>query len=72
MNKKDKIIATVVFTIFAVVVSYIGINFYIAFRMFDEEMIWIWGFALFGITCITMMAVFFINIFDAIWKKKGK
>ena len=45
---------------------------FIAIKYMDDDEMFLYGFALFGVTCaIVMLRIFLIDIFD-IWRKKKK
>jgi len=69
ISNSEKIFLTIGTTLLALLTGFFAINLYLGFRTMEEDVIFISGFGLLGITCVSIMTVIITAIFQDIWKK---
>lgn len=66
-----KILETVIHTTFILIIFALAYNyFYSLFNCVDDDGMFIYGFTLMVITCLSVMSLIFFSIITSIWKKK--
>ena len=70
MKLTIKILETVIYTTFILIIFALAYNYFYSLFNCDDDGMFIYGFTLMAITCLSVMSLIFSSIIANIWKKK--